>query len=118
MQISFRELTPLLTPKTPQGEGGYGTPYRGEGVYRGVYDPLLMGGVFKGHMGPPSYVVHVWVLCQDKLISKYIGGNLSTDNMTNVEKYWGECLVVSIIIRIFVLTLWSLVYVTLPSVLW
>jgi hypothetical protein len=94
IQISFRELTPLFDPKTPQGEGGYGTPYRGEGVYRGVYDPLLMGGVFKGHMGPPSYVVHVWVLCQDKLISKYNGGNLSTDNMTNVKKYWGKCLVV------------------------
>ena len=94
MQISFTVLTPLLTPKTPQGEGGYGTPYRGEGVYRGVYDPLLMGGVFKGHMGPPSYVVHVWVSCQDNYISKYNGGKLSTDNMTNVEKYWGECLVV------------------------
>jgi len=24
MQISFTGLTPLFTPKTPQGEGGYG----------------------------------------------------------------------------------------------
>lgn len=94
MQISFRELTPLLTPKTPQGEGGYGTPYRGEGVYRGVYDPLLMGGVFKGHMGPPSYVVHVWESCQDKLTTKYIRGKLSTDNVSGVNKFRGKCLVV------------------------
>jgi len=47
MQISFTGLTPLFDPKTPQGEGGYGTPYRGEGVYRGVYDPLLGGGCSK-----------------------------------------------------------------------
>jgi len=29
-------LNPLLTPKTPQGEGGYGTPYRRGGPHRGV----------------------------------------------------------------------------------
>ena len=44
-----------------------------------------MWGVFKGHMGPPSYVVHVWVSCPDKLISKYLRGKLSTDNVSGVD---------------------------------
>ena len=41
-----------------------------------------MWGVFKGHMGPPSYVVHVWESCQDKLTTKYIRGKLLTDNVS------------------------------------
>ena len=118
MQISFTGLTPRFDPKTPQGEGGYGRVYRGEGVYRGVYDPLIGWGVFKGQIVPPSYVVHLWKSCQDKLISKYNGGNLLTDNMTNVEKYWGECLVINYFRRIFMLTLWSLVCVIPCVPLW
>jgi len=48
IQILFRGLTPLFTPKTPQGEGGYGTPYREGGTPKGVY-----GGVFTSphHIG-------------------------------------------------------------------
>jgi len=34
-------MNPLLTPKTPQGEGGYGTPYRRGGPHRGVYRGVL-----------------------------------------------------------------------------
>ena len=67
--------------------------------------PYQVGGVFKGHMGPPSYVVHVWESCQDNYISKYNGGKLSTDNMTNVNNFMGECLAVSNIIRIFAMVL-------------
>jgi hypothetical protein len=44
-----------------------------------------MWGVFKGHMGPPSYVVHVWESCQDKLTTKYIRGKLLTDNVSGVD---------------------------------
>jgi len=35
-------LTPLLTSKTPQGEGGYGTLYREGGTPKGVYRGVLM----------------------------------------------------------------------------
>jgi len=46
MQISFTGLTPHKQPKTPQGRGGYVTPYRGEGVYRGgMRPPFMVGGV-------------------------------------------------------------------------
>jgi len=93
MQISFTVLTPLLTPKPPRGRGdtGGGDPHRrGRGGYG---TPYCMGGLGKVQMGPPSVYSHVWESCQDNLISKYIRGNLSTDNMTIVEKYWGKCLV-------------------------
>jgi len=47
-------LTPLLTPKTPQGEGGYGTLYREGGTPKGVY----RGGVNGYTQGGPPMVLY------------------------------------------------------------
>jgi len=63
--------------------------------------------VFKVQIPSPSYVVDLWKSCHDGDKSKYNGGKFSTDNMTIVEKYWGECLVINYFRRIFMLTLWS-----------
>jgi hypothetical protein len=66
-----------------------------------------MGGLGEVQIPSPSVESHVWESCHDRLISKLFRGKLSTDNMTIVEKYWGECLVINYFIRIFVLVLWS-----------
>ena len=50
----------------------------------------------------------LWVSCHTGDISKFIYGKLSTDNMTNVNNFMGECLAESNIIRIFVMVLCTL----------